>query len=299
MAGIIYRITSEQIQESLEETTRQYLVGQLQRPQILEYLNDEKLEIGITSYKTHSSEQPHTHSQAYEYQLMLSGYTTYIDIESGEEISFRKGDFYVITPGVKYAQKSKPGTTILFIKVPPGNDKINLHSEDEIKEWLSRRIKTLRTDHFNNDKAPKANSLKPAVAVALFNEQQELLLLKRSDSGNWTLPGGTLEFGENLTSCGIREVKEETGYDIEITSLIGSYTNPYTVVEYSDGEVRQEFTILYLGRIVGGQVAMDDESTEIRWQSPDAVYQLPLAKSQRQRIEDVFSYLRDGKQFLR
>ena len=49
--------------------------------------------------------------------------TTYLDLTTAEEHVFRKGDFYVIEPGVVYAQKSAPGTEILFIKVPPGNER--------------------------------------------------------------------------------------------------------------------------------------------------------------------------------
>ncbi|EDN65187.1 conserved hypothetical protein [Beggiatoa sp. PS] len=62
-------------------------------------------------------------------------------------------------------------------------------------------------------------------------------------------PGGTLEFGESLTDCAKREVKEEAGYDVNITHLIGTYTDPRVVVAYTDGEVRQEFTFLYAGKL--------------------------------------------------
>ncbi|HKX29147.1 MAG TPA: NUDIX domain-containing protein [Blastocatellia bacterium] len=295
MAGGFIKLDCGKIESALEQTTRQYLVGRLQRPQILTHIDDDKVEIGITSYKMNSSEAPHTHSQAYEYQYMLSGYTAYLDLDSGEEISFRKGDFYVVTPGTKYAQKSKPGTTILFIKVPPGNDKINIEPDARITEWLQAKIVSRRIDYHNDPNAPAPNSIKPAVAVALFNEENKLLIIKRKDSGNWAVPSGTLEFGEDLIRCGIREVKEETGFDVELIDMIGTYTNPKTVVAYTDGEVRQEFTMLYEGRIIGGEMCIDDESTEIRWESIDELLKLSLAASQRQRIEDIVAYKMSGK----
>jgi len=46
---------------------------------------------------------------------MTAGLTAYLDLTTAEEYVFRKGDFYVIEPGVVYAQKSTPGTEILFI----------------------------------------------------------------------------------------------------------------------------------------------------------------------------------------
>lgn len=288
-----------QIKQALQNTTRQYLTGQLQKAQELEHIDDEKIEIGITSYKTFYSEPPHTHTQAYEYQYMISGFTKYIDIETEEEIIFRKGDFYVITPGTQYAQKSKPGTTIIFIKIPPGNDKIAITPNNKIANWLETKIETVRTDYANDKEAPKPNAIKPAVAVALFDQNDRLLVLKRKDSGNWTMPGGTLEFGENLLQCGIREVKEETGYDIDIVDIIGTYSDAKTVVAYSDGEVRQEFTILYEGKIIGGAVSLDHESTDYKWIKPDTFLSLPLAASQKKRIQDVIDYKRSGRRSLR
>lgn len=133
-------IKNEQITKALEDNTRQYLVGKLSRPQALEYIEDEKLEMGITSYDEFSSELPHYHTQAYEYQYIISGMTEYMDVETGEQYTFRKGDFYVTPPGIKYAQRSQPGTAILFIKTPPGNDKKDVEVTDEIREWLCMEI---------------------------------------------------------------------------------------------------------------------------------------------------------------
>jgi len=66
------------------------------------------------------------------------------DLQNGnvtEERVFRKGYFYVIEPGVVYAQKSAPGTEILFIKVPPGNDKVPVDITSEVEAWFREPIK--------------------------------------------------------------------------------------------------------------------------------------------------------------
>ena len=83
-----------------------------------------------------------------------------------------------------------------------------------------------RRDHFYDPKAPRPNSIKPAAAVALFDGDGRILLLRRKDNDKWTMPGGTMEFGESLVECAVREVREETGFDIEISGLIGTYTDP-------------------------------------------------------------------------
>ena len=103
-----------------------------------------------------------------------------------------------------------------------------------------------------------------------------------------------MEFGESLTQCALREVKEESGLDVTIRDIIGTYTDPDIRVAYSDGEVRQEFTIVYYGEAAGYDVTIDEESSRYQWVPLDQVMDLPLADSQRRRLKDVMEYLEHG-----
>ncbi len=156
-----------------------------------------------------------------------------------------------------------------------------------------------RRDYFYDPEAPKPNSIRPATAVALFNSSGELLLLHRKDNDKWTMPGGTLDFGESLSYCAIREVLEETGLQIRITGLIGTYTDPHILIAYSDGEVRQEFTFVYAAEIESGELKIDDESKESAWVPLSLAVELPLAESQRRRLKDVMEYQKERRTFLR
>jgi ADP-ribose pyrophosphatase YjhB (NUDIX family) len=156
-----------------------------------------------------------------------------------------------------------------------------------------------RRDYFYDSEAPKPNSLRPATAVALFNSGGELLLLHRKDNNKWTMPGGTLDFGESLTDCAIREVREETGLQIRITGLIGTYTDPHILIAYSDGEVRQEFTFVYAAETESGELKIDDESKEASWVPLISAVELPLAESPRRRLKDVVEYQKEHQPFLR
>lgn len=138
----ILKISSAEIDDALRDTTRQYLVGDLQKPERLQHIPSSLVEIGITRYGEKGGTEPtHTHKQAFEFQYMTSGSTAYLDTATGEEHIFRKGDFYVIEPGVVYAQKSSPHTEILFIKVPPGNDKVPMDITPEVRTWFEKLIK--------------------------------------------------------------------------------------------------------------------------------------------------------------
>ena len=71
---------------------------------------------------------------------MTAGLTAYLDLTTGEQHVFKRGDFYVIEPGVVYAQKSAPATEIFFIKVPPGNDKVPVDTSPEVEAWFRKPI---------------------------------------------------------------------------------------------------------------------------------------------------------------
>jgi quercetin dioxygenase-like cupin family protein len=137
----ILRIGATDIEQALSGVTRQYLVGKLSRPQALRHIPHDVVEIGVTRYGPQGgTEAPHTHRQAFEYQYVLEGNTVYLDVTARKEHVFHKGDFYAIEPGVVYAQKSAPHTKILFIKVPPGNDKVPVEATPDIEAWLNNPI---------------------------------------------------------------------------------------------------------------------------------------------------------------
>lgn len=143
-----------------------------------------------------------------------------------------------------------------------------------------------RVEYFDDPQAPRANSLVVAVTAVVTNDQGELLLQKRTDNDLWGLPGGAMNIGESIGQAVIREVKEETALDVEPTGVVGIYSDPGHVIAYADGEVRQEFSICFTARIVGGQLAVgDQESTEVRFVRPSEVEQLPMGESTRLRVQ--------------
>lgn len=142
-----------------------------------------------------------------------------------------------------------------------------------------------RIDYYDDPNAPKANSIVPSVNVVVKNDKGEVLMIRRADNDNWALPGGAIDLGESVAQAGVRETKEETGIDCEITGLVGVYSDPRHVIHYtSNDEVRQEFSILLTARSTGGECCTSGESREVLWISSDQVMEKRMDRSMRLRI---------------
>ena len=153
-----------------------------------------------------------------------------------------------------------------------------------------------RIDFYDDPDAPPANSIAPSVNVVVENGRGEILLIRRSDNDNWALPGGAIDLGESMTQAAVREVKEETGIDCEITGLVGIYTDPKHIILYtSNGEARQEFSIVLTALEVGGAPTPSGESTQVVWTTPSDAVNLAMDRSMRMRLEHylagAFPYL--------
>lgn len=142
-----------------------------------------------------------------------------------------------------------------------------------------------RTDYYKDPHAPEPNSVVPSASAIVTDEHGRILLVKRRDNTLWALPGGGHDIGESIEQTAVREVKEETGLDVEVTRLVGIYTNPAHVVAFTDGEVRQQFSLCFTTKLRGGELAIDHESTDIAWTQPADIEQLEMHPSMRLRIQ--------------
>ena len=68
-----------------------------------------------------------------------------------------------------------------------------------------------RIDYYDDPEAPKATSLVPSVNVIVVNDAREILMIRRTDNGNWAVPGGAVDLGESVTQAAVRETLEESG----------------------------------------------------------------------------------------
>jgi ADP-ribose pyrophosphatase YjhB (NUDIX family) len=148
-----------------------------------------------------------------------------------------------------------------------------------------------RIDYYDDPNAPKANSLVPSVNVVVVNDAGEILMIRRTDNDNWAVPGGAIDLGESVAQAAVRETREESGIECEITGLVGIYSDPKHVILYtSNGEVRQEFSIVLTARPLSGQPRPSSESSEVRWVPVSGVREYTMDRSMRVRINDYLGH---------
>ncbi|MBQ8556835.1 MAG: NUDIX domain-containing protein [Clostridia bacterium] len=107
------------------------------------------------------------------------------------------------------------------------------------------------------------------VGGCIFNGKGEVLLQRRGDSSLWGFPGGAIEPGESICEAAIREIKEETGLDVEVKKLIGIYTDP--CMEYPNGDLAHSICIGVEFGVLGGTLGCDHvETLELKYFPLDA-----------------------------
>lgn len=97
------------------------------------------------------------------------------------------------------------------------------------------------------------------------DSENRVLLIRRTDNGLWALPGGCQNLGETPAACAIRECEEETGYIVQLDSLLGVWSSlSYEFVHYPWKD--NEFVhVLFRAHIVGGSIKTSDESSAVEW----------------------------------
>jgi ADP-ribose pyrophosphatase YjhB (NUDIX family) len=121
-------------------------------------------------------------------------------------------------------------------------------------------------------------------------EDGAVLLIRRTDNGTWALPGGAVEMNESVADAAIRETFEETGIKVEVTGLLGVYSDPRHIIHFtSNDEVRREFSVVLTARPVGGAPTRSAESSEVRWVAPADLDGHPMGRAMRKRIDDYLN----------
>ena len=128
----------------------------------------------------------------------------------------------------------------------------------------------------DTDAASRTYPVRPylAVSAAIFRDGHVLVVRRAMppSAGVYTLPGGGVELGETLEAAVIREVREETGLEIEPVALAG-YRQ--MIARDAAGRIERHFVILpFAARWVGGEIALNEELSEAKWTLPPGLSEL-------------------------
>lgn len=126
------------------------------------------------------------------------------------------------------------------------------------------------------DAASSSAIFRIGVFALIFNDHGHILLGHRRDTDWWNLPGGGMEAGETVDEAMCREVREETGLEVEVERLVGVYSKPQ----------KQEVVLTFRCRVTGGTLQPTEEASESCYFAPGALPHNTLPKH-RQRVEDA------------
>lgn len=148
---------------------------------------------------------------------------------------------------------------------------------------------TRRIDYWQDPQAPKPTSRKTSASVFVRDDAGRLLMLRRVDNDLWTIPTGGVKKGETVGQAGIRECREETGLEVELTGLVGVFSTPDHVIVYMHGdrvdEVRQPINICLRARVTGGTIQPEpSEAADVRWVEPVELDNYPIHPALMERI---------------
>lgn len=124
------------------------------------------------------------------------------------------------------------------------------------------------------------------ILLALWNEAEE---------GRWTLPGGGVELDETVEQGAVREVREETGYDVRLDGLLGVDSNVFPPAQRGNGSDRslKAVRVVFAATVTGGELTheVDGTTDEARWFPIDEVAGLPRVSL----VDVALGYLAAGR----
>jgi ADP-ribose pyrophosphatase YjhB (NUDIX family) len=128
---------------------------------------------------------------------------------------------------------------------------------------------------------------------AIIIENGRVLLVERGREpfkGYWSLPGGAVETGERLVDALRREVREETGLEIEILHLLEIFER---ITKAGDGRTEYHFILMdYICRPIGGTLQASDDANRAEWFAEDEIAGLKITEGTPEFIARAFDWLR-------
>lgn len=120
-----------------------------------------------------------------------------------------------------------------------------------------------------------------------------LLVLRGAEphKGRLALPGGYVNFGENVESAAVREAKEETGLDVRLKCILGVYSDPKREPNYPEYYC---VTTIFIAEIIGGELKAGDDAKEARFHDIEKIKKVDMAFDHYKIIQDYLKWKENG-----
>ena len=137
------------------------------------------------------------------------------------------------------------------------------------------------TDHRNP--APTTD------AIIAREDGRIVLILRRNEPHGWAIPGGFVDYGEELGKACVREAKEETSLSVALVAQLFTYSDP------SRDARKHTISTVYACRVVSGELKADDDAKDARWFSEAEVPWAELCFDHAQVLRDYFIWAKTGQ----
>jgi len=135
----------------------------------------------------------------------------------------------------------------------------------------------------------KEGKIRLGCSAAILDEDGRILLTRRTDNGQWCLPGGRMESGESAAEACEREVLEETGLNVRVKRLVGVYSHPDQLVVYPDGNKAHVVALHFEADITGGEIGLSNETTDFGYFTLEEIEGLEMLGRHTERIIDTLA----------
>ncbi len=137
------------------------------------------------------------------------------------------------------------------------------------------------------DRLGKQGKIRLGCTAIIFDENKRVLLTRRTDNGQWCLPGGAMDSGESAAEACIREMWEETSLHVRMKRLVGVYSDPNQLVIYPDGNKVFVVALSFEAEIIGGELGLSNETTDAGFFSVTEMGAMTMLGNHKSRVEDA------------
>jgi 8-oxo-dGTP pyrophosphatase MutT (NUDIX family) len=137
------------------------------------------------------------------------------------------------------------------------------------------------------ERISRQGKLRLGCSAAIFDEHGRIFLTRRTDNGQWCLPGGGMDAGESVAEACEREVWEESGLRVRVKRLVGVYSYSDQLIVYPDGNKAHIVALHFEAEVISGEPGLSSETTDFGYFTEEEIQALEFLGRHKERIFDT------------